>query len=235
MSKICDNCGQELSDNSIICDMCGEHLSVSSNNDNVGAQQQMHPANPNPPTPAAQPQSPYQYQYQPQPIQPHQQNIMASQIPQINSQSTRSIGMIVKIIAAVLAILFFLPMFTVSCSGEEIPFSGLDCAIGKDIGFGSKSESNAAAWFLVIVPLVFFVVLCLTKNEAAKYLAGTVLSCIGLIMFFIFYLRISEYENGGMVKISLTAAFFGSVILYIISGILCAVGFMAKKSWLKNQ
>ena len=252
MSKICNFCAQELPDNAVICDFCGEQLNVSANNNNAEIQQQISAAQPksNPSAPVFtqsqtqhlyqsqfQPQSQYQFQSaQPQQSQP--QNFAASQI------KIKSTGIIIKIIAVVLAVLFFFPMFTVSCSGgfgaeEKIPFSGLDCAIGKDIGsgMGGKSESNPSAWLLFIVPVILLAVFWFKINEAIKYLVGTGLSCVGLIMFFIFYLEINKKGGEGMmgmIKINFSVAFYGSVVLYIISGILCLIVFLNKKSMLNS-
>ena len=152
-----------------------------------------------------------------------------------NAKST-----IIKIIALVLAILFFFPMFTVSCSGGfgmgdyKIPFSGLDFAIEKDIdtGFGSyeRTEANLYAWLLLLLPIVIFMIL-LSKSKSA-YLTGFILSVVGVILFYIFSLEVTKKiveQNYGTLSVNFTVSFYASIILYVVAGILCLVGFLEKK------
>lgn len=155
-------------------------------------------------------------------------------------------SIIVKIIALALIVLFFTPLFTVSCSvgynNYEISFSGLECAIGKNVdaeyGGSGKIEGNLFAGSLLILPVVLLAVFFAKSKNVFKYLLGTVLSVAGLILFYMFYLEVYRKisgENIGLFKVDFSGAFYGSLLLYIVVIILCAVGFLEDSRIMKRE
>lgn len=213
----CPKCGVQKADDALICANCGNKFKV----ENEPQQQNPQPQQYQTPQP---PQNQFQPPYQQAPITPE-------------TKIKPNIGLIIKIIAVVLAILFFVPMFTVSCSGGfgKISFSGLDCTIGKSInvGFGvsERTESYLHAGLLLLLPIILFITF-LSKSKSA-YIAGLILSIVGLILFFMFYSEVNRIlvaENSdGMYSLKFSPAFYFSMILYVISGILCMVGVSEKR------
>jgi len=135
---------------------------------------------------------------------------------------------IIKVVALALCVLFFLPMFSVNCSGITITFTGLNAAFGKTISFfgvSEKIDGNLAAIFLLIIPAALFASLQFKKNSSVVsgklFKISTGLSALGLLGFIIFTVAVNNevYEQtGGMVSPQYTFWYYLSILLYLIAG-----------------
>jgi len=141
------------------------------------------------------------------------------------------IGTIIKIIGVALCFFFFLPLFTVSCAGETISFSGFNSTFGRTIaiggGFWGGSErlsGNFLSVLILLVPAALFSIFQFKKNisfvQGKLFKTSLALSVCGLIVLIIFALVVSNRvsgESGGTLRVSFTFWYYFSVVLYIIS------------------
>jgi len=133
---------------------------------------------------------------------------------------------VIKIIAVALAILFFLPLFSVSCEGMQISFSGWDSAFGKTVaawGMGAERiGGNIMAIFLLLIPIALFVAVQFKENfsflQGKLFNATLGLSVMGIIGFIA--LNISVGAEATIFRVNFTFWYYLSIILYILSGIL---------------
>jgi len=140
-------------------------------------------------------------------------------------------------IAAILVIIFFFPLFEVSCQGMSISFNGWDAAFGKTISsFGSseKIQGNILAIFLLIIPIVMVITFLTQKNlsfvDNKVFIFSSILSVAGVIGFIALSVSANNQAEANMLKASFTIWYYLSVILYIVSGLI-SIGciFWAKK------
>jgi hypothetical protein len=142
------------------------------------------------------------------------------------------IGTIIKVIALVLCVLFFLPLVTVSCAGAVESFSGLDSAIGKEYVSG-----NFLAILMLLIPVALFVIFQFKKKrtfiQGKVFVLSTVLSVVGLVIFIaypVIVIGIMIENVGEVLPFRLTPWYFLSVILYIVNLILSIRGIRSAKS-----
>jgi len=135
------------------------------------------------------------------------------------------ISTIIKIIAIGLCILFFLPLFSVSCTGMKLSFNGLDATLGKTISmYGSKEkiDGNFLAIFLLLIPAALFS--AFQFKQKISFVAGklfkisTGLSVLGLIGFIILTFTVNNYAEQNLATASFTFWYYLSILLYLIAG-----------------
>jgi len=149
------------------------------------------------------------------------------------------LGTIIKALAIVLCLLFFLPLYTVSCGDVTVPFSGLDSTFGKTVTTFGGSENvpgNFLTLFLFLIPVALFSVfqfsksLSFTKGKLPAISTG--LSASGLLAIIIFAISINTQvsrEGEGLLTLEYTFWYYLSVIIYIICSIVSYVCFMSIK------
>lgn len=125
----------------------------------------------------------------------------------------------VRGIGAVLLILCFLPMFSVSCQGMKVNFSVFETMVGKEVE-GQMVDGNVLVAVLILIPIILIAAFCIKEGDHIS----SVCSSLGIISLIIYAncvkARVSQ-ETGGMINtVQFTGVYTFSMILYIISGIL---------------
>ena len=243
----CSTCGTQLPDNSKFCDNCGTATDA--------------PVQTSGPVYAPPNSQVYQNTQQPTKSKSISQ-ITIGEIGQsikLNAQDedmvylviakkTININLIIKIIALALCVLFFFPMFSVSCQGIKISFNGWDSAFGKTIesSLGSmfsekksdKINGNFMAIFLFLVPAILFIMFQFKKNlsfiKGKLFFVSTGLSAIGVMSFITYAIAINnaiEKQMGdiGKLAVKFTFWYYLSIILYILTGLTSVVSIISLK------
>lgn len=110
---------------------------------------------------------------------------------------------VLKILALIMEICFFLPMITVSCSGQEKTISGLDATFGTEVsvmGYTEKIDGNMLCILLMVIPLAILAVLFVKKMYEHKFgylmiTAGALVQAIILFQFKSRVIKIVEEEG----------------------------------------
>jgi len=194
----CRKCGKENAHDSVHCVACGILLTSPAEN-----------ATPTPKTP------------------PFILDVADEDAANVNIAGKKlKIAMIIKIVALLLCLLFFLPMFTVSCSGMTISFSGADSAFGKTISIYGSSEriaGNIFAIALLLIPAMLFLTFLFKKKFAAingkRFKVSTVISVLGVVALIIFAIAVNNKISAEGLTPKYTFWYYLSIILYIVAGI----------------
>ena len=180
---VCSSCGAEIAGNTKFCGYCGMPINQSETPELPPVEESpiIEPSKAqislSTPVESVEPPAP-----NPTPIN----FVVEEDSASITVKGTKiEIAPIIKVIAIVLSILFFFPLFTVSCQGTEIEFSGLSATFGKTIStFGSneKIEGNIIAIFLFLIPVILFAIFQFKKNlkfiNGKLFLASSLLSVL---------------------------------------------------------
>ncbi|MCL2078774.1 MAG: hypothetical protein FWH17_02905 [Oscillospiraceae bacterium] len=165
----------------------------------------------------------------------------------IQGKTKVKISLIVRIAAVVLCVFFFLPMFSVSCSGMTLlSFSGLNSTIGASIsspyGYGEpeKIDGNFLAILLFLIPAALFIAYQFKSKlsflHGKLFAAGTVLSGLGVLNLIIFAVLVNSKISGETEGMSLSSVgasldfsfwYYFSYFLYVVSG---ALAFMCMQT-----
>ena len=134
---------------------------------------------------------------------------------------------VIKIVALVLCIAFFFPLFTVSCQGREVAsFSGWSSTFGKTIDMGmagvNKIDGNFLVVLLFLIPAALFILFLIKKNAAfctsKTFYISTGLSIIGVIGYIVFNSGVKKavMEYTGMsFTLDFTFWYYLAIILYV--------------------
>ncbi|MCL2488663.1 MAG: zinc ribbon domain-containing protein [Oscillospiraceae bacterium] len=216
MARFCTRCGSQLQEDGSPCPYCAGPVSPA---------QPVQPGYPpvQPVNPAVKPAGALQYTSE-------------NDVTLTLGSFQLNTALLIKIIAAVLCVIFFLPLFNVSCAGTSlISFNGLDSTFGKDIssGFGDfggseKVSGNFLAIFLLLIPAALFIALQFKKNlaflEGRMYQAAAALSVLGVIAFIVFRIgvsgKVASYmeDAGSVITAKFTFWYYLSILLYIVIG-----------------
>ena len=146
-------------------------------------------------------------------------------------------GTIIKVIAIVLCLLFFLPMFTVSCGNMTISISGLDSTIGKTVssfGMNERIPGNFLTIFLLLIPASLFCVFHFRRSLAFAqgnlFALSMGVSGSGFLALIIFVMSVNariSAEGEAFLDVKFTFWYYLSLILYVIS---CTISYMCFRS-----
>lgn len=136
---------------------------------------------------------------------------------------------IIKLVAIGLFILFFLPLFSVSCEGMKITFSGVNAAFGKTVsvfGTNERVNGNLIAIFLLLIPAALFCVFQFKKKlsfvSGKLFQISTGLAALGLLVCIILSSSVNKMAAENMMIAQFTFWYYLTIILYIGSGFISA-------------
>ena len=125
-------------------------------------------------------------------------------------------------------------MFTVSCQGQVLEFSGLESAIGKSAGsgMGTVTDGNFLAFALLLLPAAIFIVIQFRNKSSAlernSFTASLLLSAAGVVMMIIYQLIVNNKvaqssanmgffnTNTQVFDVNFTVEYWLSILLYIL-------------------
>lgn len=162
----------------------------------------------------------------------------------VNDKSVK-LATVIKSIALLISILFFFPMFTVSCSSEKVSFSGLNALTGLKKVKGEKLDFNGNffALFVLLIPvllIVFFYVKDKIKQAQNRtFMISAGIATVGFIYQLIFKAAVNSSVNKQTEGFGTTKFTFGyhfMNILYIILIAISVIGMLKaeKKSDLQS-
>lgn len=131
---------------------------------------------------------------------------------------------VLKIFALIMEICFFLPLCTVSCSGQKLPINGLDATFGTK-AMGETIEGNILCILLMLIPIAILAVLFM-KNLYEKtyaYLITGAVPLVQLIILFVFKSRIIEQAEEYSATVKFNNGFYMNIISSILVIIVSAV------------
>ena len=132
---------------------------------------------------------------------------------------------VIRLLAFIAIIMFFVPSYAVSCSGYDINLSQANLAIGKSVTFyGETERTSFFVPFLLalLIPIAIIVISFLWKKENEKLMSliSTIGGAVGFVMVFVMRIALSIYiaahknEYFGMEAHFKIGAFF-IALLYI--------------------
>ena len=122
---------------------------------------------------------------------------------------------ILKITSIVLAVVFFFPFFTVSCSGQSVSFSGFDLAFGKNIE-GMQSQSAPVLLILLLLPVAAVIISYLKKSELIDKAVYAISSIICFVTLMITNNQLSQYASEHYCTATAQIGFYLSCIGHLI-------------------
>lgn len=134
-----------------------------------------------------------------------------------------SMKKIVKSIAAVLAVLFFFPLCTVSC-GEEVEISGLTSTIGVETFWGERTGGNILCILLFLLPVFVIGVFYLKKIEGLerKYVCAVTASILHFLALIVYgiSLKLTADDYGYEARFTMWyyLSLLGSALLTVCTG-----------------
>lgn len=157
------------------------------------------------------------------------------------------VSLIVKTVSLCLIVLFFFPLFTVSCSysgygSSSISVTGLQSLIGKTIrmmGEEGRIDGKFIAIFLLLIPAAIAAVIFMKKSikqlSGKLYMATGALAVVGFIFQFIYRSVVrSEVLTQGeeMVTVRFSFWYFLGILLYLV---IAAISFLCVQHLSKRK
>jgi len=149
---------------------------------------------------------------------------------------------VIMVIAAVEAFLFFMPLFSVSCQGMKISFSGFNAAFGKVIqmyGGAERVDGNIAAILLLIIPILLFLVFYTKKQlsfvNTKLFTTSTALSVAGFLGMIILSTTVTSHVEQQMLRVTFTFWYTLSLILYVVSSLISVGCVMFGKKLIQSR
>lgn len=154
----------------------------------------------------------------------------------IREKMKRYLPIILRLLALVSVVLFFFPLCTVSCSGEEIGISGIKATFGfEEEMTGQEVEGNFGFILALVLPLAIFGVFFVKNKKFERYreylIAG--LAAIVLIMLYVFKKTVEE-EVGSYATVAFTAAYKLDVFVNVVI-ILAVLAGVGMEYWIKHN
>jgi len=108
-------------------------------------------------------------------------------------------SLIIKVISLLLIVLFFVPLFTVSCQGQKYTFSAANLTKGFKYSeyFGkTQAEPNIICSLLIIIPIIILMVSFIVKNKKKLYLINSICGIIDIIILIAIIIKVrSNIKN----------------------------------------
>ncbi|NLY49181.1 MAG: zinc-ribbon domain-containing protein [Clostridiales bacterium] len=99
-----------------------------------------------------------------------------------NNRKGINIGILIKIVTLLLVIMFFVPLFAVSCSGQIFEFSAARLTTGYSYQGDKLVEPHPVCILLIILPVAVFAASFLIKNSKLLSLLSGASGIINIIM-----------------------------------------------------
>ena len=145
------------------------------------------------------------------------------------SKLMKKAASIIKLLSLVLCILFFFPMFTISCSGVSVSLSGFDSFIGKTVsvmGVSEKVDGDIGAVFLLLIPLAMLLIFFMKKTLKDKvFLLAAALSVAGIIALNVFSFAVRQKAEEQLSTVRFEWAYYFSIVIYILSAVISGLYF----------
>lgn len=141
---------------------------------------------------------------------------------------------ILKIVSGLMAILWFVPSFMVSCGNTHENYSAMNIAFGvNQTDLEVHTGFNPFALLVFLVPIAMLVIWFVIKNTQLAARNNMILSAadfvLWLIVLFMVKAKVAELNEGEeILELSVKAGFTFSVILSIAMGVLCFLIFKGK-------
>ncbi|MDR2023836.1 MAG: zinc-ribbon domain-containing protein [Hungatella sp.] len=140
---------------------------------------------------------------------------------------------VVWVICAVLVIMFFLPMFSISFFGFMSDFSTYEIMVGKEIK-GYIVKGNALVALLVLIPPL--IALFYDRKNIHFSAAFSSLGMIALVIFANYVrTRVSEETESLVNSVQFTNVYTFSMVFYMVAGILSCWGVFFKNTMEPND
>lgn len=126
---------------------------------------------------------------------------------------------IIRIISIIAIIFFFIPAFTVSCSGQDISVSAAHVLVGYEIqDYGQIADPNIAAILFLLFPVVMLVVTFIKALDLhVSYIVETAVSIINFIAWIIFRSKVASFASENMCEFKSGIAFYIDLLLMLVS------------------
>ncbi len=143
-------------------------------------------------------------------------------------KATVNFKLIARVICVLLLIFFFVPAFTVSCSGQDISVSAKDAMMGMEMDGRELFEGNFAAFLLLLIPFGALVVTFVnTLQEKIVTIVAGACGAADFIGWMVFRSKMMEYEEQGC-SVSSGFAFWLTLLLQIALIASAALEYMGK-------
>lgn len=128
----------------------------------------------------------------------------------------------IRIIALISMIFCFIPTFLVSCSGQTVKLSVLDCLVGLESQGEKITDAHPICILYLLIPIVVFIIWILKKhiNEKQMVMSTAICSVIDLVMWFILNSQIKATAEENYCSARPTIAYWINIILWMINLIL---------------
>lgn len=125
--------------------------------------------------------------------------------------------LILKILALISAICFFIPLCTVSCSGQTAKINGIKATFGFQF-YGQKIDGNLSVILLVVLPIAMVLALSIKYLYLNKYIyiAVAVSAIINVGILLRFKTKVIETVNYYSSKVEFDRGFYINIIINLL-------------------
>ena len=124
---------------------------------------------------------------------------------------------IIRAISVILAVLFFVPSFMVSCSGQSVNITGITALTGN-VNSQNVTSPKPGAILILLIPAGIFAVWCLKSKLNAKYASIITLSAAGVdfILWLVFRGEVASVAQANYCQYKVLGGFVFSILFLLI-------------------
>jgi RNA polymerase subunit RPABC4/transcription elongation factor Spt4 len=123
---------------------------------------------------------------------------------------------IFKVASLILMVMFFVPLFTVSCEAKEFSFSAARLTTGYSYHGEELVKPYVICSLLFILPLVFFIACYIIKNKTLLNLVGGISGIINIILLVSIITKAKSEAESDMFHVDIKFGFYLSFIINLI-------------------
>jgi len=127
-----------------------------------------------------------------------------------------NIKIILKVVTLLLMVMFFVPLFTVSCQGHKFDFSAARLSMGYTYNGREIVKPYIVCGLLLIIPVVVFVISIIIKNNRILGLISTVSGLIDITLLIIIIQKAKSKAEDNFLYLNVGFGFYLNLLLNLV-------------------
>lgn len=135
-----------------------------------------------------------------------------------NTRKKISIITVIKVITLLLMVMFFVPLFTVSCNGREYKISAARMASGYSdmISRPIITGPNIICGMLLVIPIFVFLASIVIRKIRSLNLFSIISGLINIIILIVIIVKAQKHTEAGNMELNIGVGFYLSLLLNLI-------------------